>query len=346
MTLPRHQVRMLVAVVALALVAVSCGTASETQSADQDDALSFVEDTTTTSEVLGLDRVVVGARGSIDASPLWVADSEGFFEDSGLDIEFAPDPDETALFAALADGSANVAVVSVSSAVRRAMFDGDELEFIAYLDGTLGGRDDGRGTMSLVSPDTSLSSGCDLVGKRVGIDSLFSLSSVAVREMVTSDGCIASEVELVVGESTAHIEELSVGTLDAAALIDPYTARSLRADNVVVANLDDALCPSYGRCPISMVVAGRDWAEANPEVVVRFQEALDASMFWIRQNGLEYRAELVSCCALTADDAAEIVIPDFVGQRRSLDGDLPRLLVILRSQGQALPVDLTDELTR
>lgn len=346
MLLPRRQLKMLVAVVAVALLAASCGGTTASNTDGGETALSFVEESTTTSEVLNLDTVVVAARGSIDASPLWVADSEGFFEAEGLDIDFAPGPDETALFQALVDGSANVAVVSVSSAVRRAMFDGDELEFITYLDATVGGRDDGRGTMSLVSPERSLTSGCDLVEKRIGVDSVFSLSAVAIREMVKRDGCDAAGVELVVGDSATHLDELSVGTLDAAALIDPYTSRALRSENAVVANLDDELCPDYGRCPISMVVAARDWAESNPDVVVRFQESLDASMFWIRQNGLEYRAELVSCCALTADDASEIFIPDFVGDRRRLNGDMPRLLEILMSQGQALSRDLTDELTR
>ncbi len=344
MSLIRRVFHHLVGLVLLAMLAGACGGASETNSADGSTPVS-VDETTTTTEIV-MDNVVVAARGSIDASPLWVADSEGFFAAANLDIDFAPSPDETSLFQALIDGDADVAVVSTGSAVRRAMFDGDELEFIIYLDGTQGGRDDQRGTMSLVAKTGVATQACNLEGKRVGVDSIYSLGAVAVREMLNRRGCDSTLVELVVGGSTSHLEELEAGTLDAAALIDPYTARALRDDFRVVANLDDELCPDYGRCPISMVVAAREWAEANPDQVVRFQASLDQAMFWIRQNELPYRAELVSCCALTADDASDIVVPDFVGERRRLEGDLPRLLEILVSQGQATSLDMLAELNR
>lgn len=345
----RQQSAVIGALVVLCFIAAACGGASETESAGEDtagDSLSFVEDSTTTTELVSIDRVVVAARGSIDASPLWVADSEGFFAAENLDIDFAPGSEEIALFQSLVNGEADVAVVSASSAVRRAMFDGDELEFITYLDGTLGGRDEVRGTMSLVARSEELSAGCDLEDTRIGVDSIYSLSAVAIREMVKRDGCDPATIDFVIGDSTLHLQQLEVGDIDASALIDPYTSRALRDDYAVVANLDNELCPDYGRCPISMVVAARDWAEANPEVVERFQKALDAAMFWIRQNELPYRAELVSCCALTADDASDIVVPDFVGERRSLEGDLPRLLSILVSQGQATSRDMDVELKR
>lgn len=349
MTAIRQNLHAIAALVVLCLLAAACGGTTQTESGSGDTAgpaLSFTDESSTTTESIRRDEVVVAARGSIDASPLWVADSEGFFASDRLDISFAPGSDEVALFQELVTGEADVAVVSVSSAVRRAMFDGDELEFITYLDGTQGGRDVGRGTMSLVANDDSISTGCDLEGARVGVESIYALTAVAIREMVKRDECDPSTVEFVFADSTTHLQQLESGELDAAAFIDPYTARALRAEHQVVANLDNELCPDYGRCPISMVVAARDWAEANPEVVERFQSSLDAAMFWIRQNELAYRAELVSCCALTADDASDIVVPDFVGERRSLDGDLPRLLAILASQGQAMPGDMDDELSR
>lgn len=344
MSLIRRLLHPLVGLILLGMVAAACGGASETNSTDSSTPSTVVE-TTTTSEVV-LDNIVVAARGSIDASPLWVADSEGFFEAKNLDIDFAPSPDEIALFEALIAGEADVAVVSTGSAVRRAMFDGDKLEFIVYLDGTQGGRDEGRGTMSLVAKSRAGTQGCDLEGKRIGVDSTYSLTAVAVRELLTRRGCDPTGVTFVVGGSNSHLEDLEGGSLDAAALIDPYTARAIRDEYQVVANLDDELCPDYGRCPISMVVAARGWAEENPDQVERFQSALDDAMFWIRQNELPYRAELVSCCALTADDASDIVVPDFVGERRRLEGDLPRLLEILVSQGQALSRDMEAELNR
>lgn len=346
MSLIRRLPHSLAGLIVLSLVAAACGAPSETNSTDTStpSGPTSIEDTTTTTEAP--DSMVVAARGSIDASPLWVADSEGFFAVENLDINFAPSADENALFQALVDGEADVAVVSTSSAVRRAMFDGDQLEFITYLDGTQGGRDERRGTMSLVAATRSVARGCDLEGKRVGVDSEYSLGAVALREMMKRGGCDPLALDLVIGDSITHLQELQAGTLDAVAMLDPYTSRASRDGFEIVANLDDELCPDYGRCPISMVVAARDWAEANPEIVKRFQASIDEAMFWIRQNELAYRAELVSCCALTPDDASEIVVPDFVGERRQLKGDLPRLLEILVSQGQATSRGMDNELSR
>lgn len=336
---------MLLCCLSLAVLSVACGGASETESADSSIPAATADDVATTA-VAAPDRIVVAARSSIDASPLWVADSEGFFESANVAIEFAPSVDEVDLFYSVRDGLADVAVVSASSALRRVTFDGDELEFIVYLDGTKGGEGAQRGTMSLVVLDSDISRGCDLESRTVGVDSLSALSTAGVRQMVTNDGCDWRQVEFVLGDSATHLESLAAGELDAAALLDPYTSRAIREESRIVANLDNELCPDYGRCPIFMVVANRDWAEANPDLVERFQDSVDDAMFWIRQNPVAYRAELVSCCALDSDDATEILIPDFVGERRSLDGDLPRLLDILVSQGQVNPKNLEDELTR
>ncbi len=208
MTLIRRLLHPLAGLIVLSIVAAACGVPSETNSADTSthSDLASIEDTTTTT--VAPDPIVVAARGSIDASPLWVADSEGFFAAENLDINFAPNADENALFQALVNGEADLAVVSASSAVRRAMFDGDQLEFITYLDGTQGGRDDVRGTMSLIATTRSVTRGCGLEGKRVGVDSVYSLGAVALREMLKRGGCDPTALDLVVGDSTTHLQEL------------------------------------------------------------------------------------------------------------------------------------------
>lgn len=337
----------LAGLILIGLVAAACGGSNETNSTDTSAPEAVDVDAPETTEAAVVpDRIVVAARGSIDASPLWVADSEGFFAAENLAIDFAPVSEEVELFYSVRDGNADVAVVSASSAIRRVTFNEDPLEFVVYLDGTQGGLKAPRGTMSLIAPQSGVQDGCDLENRRVGVDSISSLAAAAVREMVTRDGCDASLIFFFTGDSNSLLEQLAEGEIDAAALLDPYTSRALREDYRLVANLDNELCPDFGRCPISMVVAERGWAEANPEVLERFQAALDNAMFWIRQNELAYRAELVSCCALTSDDAADVLVPNFVGERRQLEGDLPRLLDILVAQNQVTSTDMVEELTR
>lgn len=335
-TLRHRTLRLSALLAALALIGAACGGTAEIDTAEGDDlprSLASIDETTTTAAIPA-DRIVVAARGSIDASPLWVADSQGFFEAENLDITFAPVSEELALFDAIKEGEAQVAVVSAGTAIRRISFNKDELHLSVYLDGTQGELGEHRGTMSLVSADTTLSDGCDLAWKRIGVDSLSSLTAVAIREKVARDGCDPQSVVFVLGDSPAHLEGLETGDLDAAALLDPYTARALRTDYRIIANLDNELCPDYGRCPISIVVTDSEWAVANDEVLARFTTALDQAMLWIRTNELPYRAELVTCCALTADDASDVRVPNFVGERRHLPSDMLRLVDILIEQNQ------------
>lgn len=332
---------------ALCVVATACGGGGATDTAggaDDLDTATSEDDTSTTAVAVEPDRITVAARGSIDASPLWVADSEGFFADHNIKIDFVPVSEELELFQAVNQGEAHVAVVSAGTAIRRISFNNDELHLSVYLDGTQGELGEERGTMSLVSGNATLTTGCDLERKRIGVDSLASLSAVAIREKVARDGCDPQSVVFVLGDSPSHLESLETGNLDAAALLDPYTSRALRTDYQIVSNLDNELCPDYGRCPISIVVTDSDWASANDEVLARFTTALDQAMLWIRSNELRYRAELVTCCALTAEDASDVRVPNFVGERRHLPSDMLRLVEILIAQNQ-VPSDAKDALS-
>jgi len=345
--LRRHWRRLAVLLVTTGVIGSACGGGTSDETARGDDAPATLasDETTSTTIDVEFDRIVVSARGSIDASPLWVADSEGFFAAENIEVDFAPVSEERELFESIRKGEAQVAVVSAGTALHRVSLIEEELDFSVYLDGTQGELGEERGTMSLVSADAGLAKGCDLVGKRVGVDSLSSLTAVAISEMVGRDGCDPRTVVFILGDSPSHLEGLETGNLDAAALLDPYTARAVRTDYRIIANLDNELCPDYGRCPISVVVADSDWAAANDEVLARLVKALDAAMLWIRTNELLYRAELVTCCALTANDAADVRVPNFVGERRDLPSDMLRLVDILIAQNR-VSSDAKDVLSR
>ncbi len=327
----------IVALIVLSLIAASCsGGTNDTATASIPEGLASVEDQQpSTTTRLVYDTVVVAARDNIDASPLWIADSQGFFEKNGIAVEFLPVSQEDELFDSLLRQDAQVIVVSSSTALRRATINRADLQFLVYLDGTQGGLDGDRGSMSLVAPlATNLRSGCDLESIRIGVDSVTSLASVALREMVAADGCAPERLLLFPSDSPSMIEALSLGELDAAVLSDPYTTRATREENRIVANLDNELCPDWGNCPLSVVATDRTWGQENADVEDRFEKALLEAIRWIRVNELEYRAELVQCCALTPADAGDIRVPNFVGDSRDLRSDLGRLVDIMAAQRQ------------
>jgi NitT/TauT family transport system substrate-binding protein len=251
----------------LALVGAACGAdSSSTDSANasvQPPAVSFVdvEDSTSTTAAVEPEQVAIAARSSIEASPLWIADAQGFFAERGIEIVYVPVSDGPSIFAALASGEARGAIASAASVLERARRSRLELSLEEYIDGTEGRLREERGSLSLVAQnETIINRGCDLVGRKVGVDSNSSLSAVAVREMIIHDGCDTTDVEFVIADSETRVDSLRTGALDAAALLDPFTTRALDGPNKIVTNLDNELCPDFGQCPLSVAVFRADWA--------------------------------------------------------------------------------------
>ena len=150
--------------------------------------------------------------------------------------------------------------------------------------------------------------------------------------MIIRDGCDPTLVEFLPIPQDEVLGALLAGDIVAAATLDPLTARLLLGPNAVVANLDHELCPDYGRCPLSVAVFQTDWADENPLLVRAFRDAMHEAMTWIRLNEIDYLAELVTCCAVTPEDAAGINVPRFVGDRRDLASDIARLQTVVNTQ--------------
>ena len=100
-----------------------------------------------------------------------------------------------------------------------------------------------------------------------------------------------------------------------------------------MANLDEELCGA-ARCANSVVVASNSLLDNNGELVGRFSQAIDDSIDWIIDNELEYRAALVSCCALSTSDASDIPKPNFVGSEGDLFADITPIIEVLAAQGK------------
>ncbi len=378
----------------LALVATAC--AGQTATAGEaPESLASTEDAeaqvTATTEA-PLDRVVVAARDDVAASPLWIADSEGFFAANGIEVVFRPVTNASELTSLLSRNEAQVAVDSSATAIVRAERFLADISIVAYLEATQIGLSDGRGTMTLVAPAANAGNGwtgCELVGQRIGVDSLTSLQTISLRQMFLNSPCgddegleisvedgqsedgqsedgqtdsndddnagdaeiIGAGIELVELDAVSLKAALQNGDVDAGVFAEPNTTRLLReSDNpdiqvpiAVVANLDQELC-SGNRCPTSVAVAANTWVEVNPDVASRFNTAINESIAWILDNNLEYRAALVSCCALTTNDASDVPKPNLIGADGELIVDLPRIVDVLLDQGEITNRDIASEL--
>ena len=372
--------RLLALLTVLVLVATACsqqntgvtaGEAPESLASTEESEQQVVEETGP-----ALDRLIVAARGDINASPLWIADAEGFFGQNGLEVDFLPVTDADELAATMRQNLAQVAVESSATALNRIANNRADISLIAYVDGT-NGADATRGTISLVAagitdPDTTWT-GCDLAGRRIGVDSTTSLQAIALREMLRNSDCAdtpvldgspqappaeagedsdaeqvdPADLEQVEGLELVEVDAISLkgalqdGSLDGGVFAEPNTTRLLRENETgekdvpvgIVANLDQELCGT-NRCANSVVVASNSWIDNNEEVASRFNAAIEQSIQWILANELDYRAALVSCCALNTQDASDIPKPNFVGDEANFFTEVDPIIDVLIAQGK------------
>lgn len=369
--------RLLALLTLLALVATACSQQNTAVTAGEapESLASTEESEQQVAEQTGpaLDRLIVAARGDINASPLWIADAEGFFEDNGLEVDFLPVTDADELAATMRQNLAQVAVESSATALNRIANNRADISLIAYVDST-NGAEASRATISLVAADitdpNTTWTGCDLVGRRIGVDSTTSLQAIALREMLRNSDCADTPVldgspqpvpaetgedsdaeqgeeeqvealELVEVDAVSLKGALQERTLDGGVFAEPNTTRLLRENETgekdvpvgIVANLDRELCGT-NRCANSVVVASNTWIDNNDEVASRFNAAIEQSIQWILGNELEYRAALVSCCALNTLDASDIPKPNFVGNDADFFSEVDPIIDVLVAQGK------------
>lgn len=327
--------RLSVLALCFALFAASCGTATNgsTDASDQTttDAPSAIA-STENSSATPMQVIRVSALGTLDSSPLWIADSQGFFEEAGIDVQFVPRSGANAVGASLLDDTVDAIAISATQVVKLVAA-GEPIRITNYLNST--SPEAARHSMTLVADESSeLETGCDLEGKRVGINETESLVAHAVTQMVINDGCDGNSIQFVEGPLTDQPDLLVNDQADAIAVFEPYTARATRLGFVEVANLDRELCPGSSRCPIGVVAMQDSFVEENPVVSEEFNRAISRALLWMESNPVESRAELVLCCGITVEDASEIRVFDWVANFAALERDMARLLDVLEAQGK------------
>lgn len=359
------------------LVAAACSSA-----ATGSDQATPIEDVEIPSAIASQDeqdaaptvQINVAALGTIDSSPVWIADSQGFFEEVGIEVNFIPVSESDEVLDAVLTGRADAVAISPIPVIK-ALARGEEIRVSNYLNATSPGA--ARRAMTLVTTEFfEVEDGCDLLGTSIGVDSADSLVALAIQEMVENADCgevdpdaddeTPDEQTDGEGEDTASEEseedrividapiserrigqinfvEASLGTqldlledrvVDAVGVFEPFRARAEERGFVERTPLDNELCRGASRCPITIIGTTSEWADGNQQLLDDFNGALNQAMEWMEAWDIAYRAELVSCCGITERDAGELVLADWIGSTATLEADMSRLVAVLRRQGR------------
>ena len=203
------------------------------------------------------------------------AKHRGFFEKQGIDAELMIAGDSTLTVPAVLSGEAQFAAVPVAVL---AILKSRNAPVKAVAAGSVY-KPKVPTTVLVAAPEKRISSARDLVGKRVGLDSLNNISHVGLQRWLERGDVSPEEVQIATLPFAQMLAPLVRGQLDAAWLPEPYATPALQRGARVIALPFDAVCSED--CLLTVFIAHRN---VDPELAARFRNAVQAAAVWANQK--------------------------------------------------------------
>ena len=203
------------------------------------------------------------------------AKHRGFFQKQGIDAEITVVGDGTLTVAAVLAGEAQfagipvgaLAVLKSRNAPVKAVAGGSVYEPKIHT------------TVLVAAPGKRIGRARDLVGKRIGLDSLNNISHIALKRWLERGGVSPEDVDIATLPFAQMIAPLVRGQLDAAWLPEPYATQALQRGARAMAYPFDAVCSE--NCLLTMWMAHRN---VDAELAARFRNAVQAAAVWGNQK--------------------------------------------------------------
>lgn len=283
----------------------------------------------------GLTEVSIGGVVSTSTVPIYIAQSEGIFEEHGLDVTMEPTQNFSAAAPSLLNGQLDFATAAVPPFIM-AIDQGMPLKAVA---GTSASVEDPsqEGNQLVVAEDSPVESIEDVSGMTIGTNAIGAGPYVGFLATYLDAGGELSDIEWSAMPMNEQIEALESGNLDAAVLAEPFTTMATSSGNRVVASLyrepgHEILEPGDAYV---VLLSSEEFLAENSDVAEAMRAALIEANEVAAENPEMVRDLLVSEADVTPEIAEELLLPGFTGE---LTGDeLDRL-------GQAMEkADLLDE---
>jgi NitT/TauT family transport system substrate-binding protein len=235
------------------------------------------------------------------SSAALIAQEQGFFEDEGLDVEFELVANQAAQVPLLVSDQAQIAV---GSNIATGIVVGQGLPFQIIAPSTLNETDEAAASVGLVvTADSDIGSGADLVGRRVAMPALKGASEWLARVALEVEGEDGNAVQLVQLDQAAGLAALDGGDVDAALVFQPFLAQAL-ADGYTAISYP-ALEAGAGEM-FSHWYASSDWLSENSATAEKFIAAIENANEYANEHPDEANALLANELSM-ADEVADLL---------------------------------------
>ncbi|WP_404320820.1 ABC transporter substrate-binding protein [Arthrobacter luteolus] len=227
-------------------------------------------------------------------------DSEGYFENHGLDVELQTSQGGAATLPAVMTGSLDIAIGNPVSVILARSKGLD----VAMVTGFGSSYADGEDVVAVVAPEGSdIETAADLEGRKVGVNTLKGHPELTIREATDLAGGNGASIEMVEIGFPDMAGQLEAGNLEAAFVVQPFLG-TLRANGMKVVSY-----PFQESAPGQMTLVSFTsgaFAEENAEVVERFKKAMAEGLDHVEKHPDGVRAALPKLLSMPDEVAADL----------------------------------------
>ena len=269
----------------------------------------------------GTTTVKVGIIPIVDVAPLYLGQKEGFFGKRGLKLSTTLAQGGAAIVPGVTSGQFQFGFSNVTS-LMIAQSNGVPVKAIANGVASTGvaGRDFGG---LVVKKGSGITSARQLAGKKVAVNTLKNINETSVRESVRKAGGDPDKVSFVELAFDQMPAALDKGQIDAAMAVEPALATmKLQGATEIAAPLVDVA----RNLTVAMYFTSTSYAQKNPAVVKRFQEAVAESLSYADAHPDQVRQIVTTYTKTPADVLAKVTLPKWPAEpNRSSIGTLEKL---------------------
>ncbi|MER6082806.1 ABC transporter substrate-binding protein [Streptomyces sp. NPDC001833] len=252
----------------------------------------------------GTTTVKVGIIPIVDVAPLYLGEKEGFFSRRGLKLSTTLAQGGAAIVPGVTSGQFQFGFSNMTS-LMIAQSNGVPVQAIANGVASTGvaGKDFGG---LVVKKGSSITSPKQLEGKKVAVNTLKNINETAVRESVRKAGGDPDKVNFVELAFDQMPAALDKGQIDAAMAVEPALATmKLQGATEIAPPLVDVA----QNLTVAMYFTSTSYAQKNPAVVKKFQEAVAESLSYADAHPDEVRQIVTTYTKTPADVLAKVTLP-------------------------------------
>ena len=206
----------------------------------------------------------------------YYADDAGFYKAAGLHVEFQQFNNGQTIAAAVAGGALDIAL---SNVVAMTQAHAKNVPFVIVGPGAVYLAKDPT-TLMMVPKGSPIQSARDLTGKTIGCNGINGIPQYCTRAWVDKAGGDSSTMKFVEMNFAQMMDALGAARVDAACVTEPFITEA-KSTGRAIGQPFDACAPRF---LMSSYIATRAWAEANRDIVKRFQSANLQSAVWANKN--------------------------------------------------------------